>query len=41
MVEYIDEIVGRLEIKLKEEGLRENTLLIFTSDNGTNMSIVS
>ena len=41
MVEYIDEIIGRLEIKLKEEGLWDNTLLIFTSDNGTHRRIVS
>ena len=41
MVEYIDGIVGRLEIKLKEEGLWDNTLLLFTSDNGTHRRIVS
>jgi len=41
MVEYIDEIVGRLENKLKENGIWENTLLLFTSDNGTHRRIVS
>ncbi len=41
MVEYLDEIVGRLENKLKEKGLWDNTLLLFTSDNGTHRRIVS
>ena len=39
MVQYIDKNVGRLEDALKEFGLRENTLIIFTSDNGTNASL--
>jgi arylsulfatase A-like enzyme len=39
MVGYIDIIVGRLEKALEELGLRENTLIIFTADNGTAMSI--
>lgn len=34
MVSYFDEQVGALVKKLKEEGLYENTLLVFTSDNG-------
>lgn len=34
MVSYFDEQVGKLIEKLKEEGLYENTLVIFTSDNG-------
>ncbi|WP_169513427.1 sulfatase [Flexithrix dorotheae] len=34
MVYAMDENVGRLIKKLKDEGLWENTLLIFTSDNG-------
>ncbi len=41
MVEYLDEIVGRIEKKLMDEGLRENTLLLFTADNGTHRRIVS
>jgi arylsulfatase A len=41
MVEYIDLIVGKLVSKLDELGIRENTLLLFTGDNGTNHAIHS
>ena len=34
-VEYMDKIVGRLVAALDELGLRENTVVIFTGDNGT------
>jgi arylsulfatase len=34
MVSYLDEQVGELVAVLKELGLYENTLIIFTSDNG-------
>ncbi len=34
MVSYFDEQVGELVATLKEEGLYENTLIIFSSDNG-------
>ena len=34
MISYFDEQVGLLVQKLKDEGLYENTLIIFTSDNG-------
>jgi len=34
MVSYLDENVGKLVAQLKKEGLYENTLIIFTSDNG-------
>lgn len=34
MVESLDTSVGRLVAKLDELGLRENTIIIFTSDNG-------
>lgn len=34
MVESIDSSVGRLVKKVEEEGLTENTVFIFTSDNG-------
>ncbi|WP_165734251.1 arylsulfatase [Polaribacter sp. 20A6] len=34
MVSYLDENVGKLVTYLKKEGLYENTLIIFTSDNG-------
>lgn len=35
MVEYLDVVVGRLVKKLDELGVRENTLILFTGDNGT------
>lgn len=34
MIENLDKNVGKLLNVLKEEGLEENTLIIFTSDNG-------
>ncbi|NQU53990.1 MAG: sulfatase-like hydrolase/transferase [Bacteroidetes bacterium] len=41
MVNYTDKIIGQLEAKLKEKGVWENTLFIFTGDNGTHPSVVS
>ena len=41
MVQYIDKNVGRLEDTLSELKLRENTLIIFTGDNGTNSVLTS
>jgi len=35
MIENIDENVGRLRAWLDEQGLAENTIFIFTTDNGT------
>lgn len=34
MVSYLDENIGKLVTYLKNEGLYDNTLIIFTSDNG-------
>lgn len=34
MVSHFDEQIGGLIAKLKEEGIYENTIIIFTSDNG-------
>ena len=34
-VEYMDELVGRIVAALDEMGLRENTVVFFTGDNGT------
>lgn len=34
MVESLDENVGRILLALKENGLDENTIVVFTSDNG-------
>jgi len=41
MVNYLDSLVGRLADALEESGVRENTLIIFTSDNGTNADLTS
>jgi len=41
MVAYMDQIVGRIEDGLTELGLRENTIILFTTDNGTEQGIVS
>ena len=34
MVSYLDENVGKLIAQLKKEGIYENTIIMFTSDNG-------
>ncbi len=41
LVEYADVLVGRLVQALDEMGLRENTLIIFTGDNGTPRSFIT
>jgi arylsulfatase A len=41
MVTYMDKIIGRIVRKLDEAGLRENTLILFTGDNGTPRGITS
>lgn len=41
MMAFTDKTVGRLLDKLDQTGLTENTLVIFTGDNGTNRNIVS
>ena len=38
MVLMIDDIVGRIMDKLDEKGIRENTVFVFTSDNGSENS---
>lgn len=35
MIENIDDNLGRLEAQLEAKGLRENTILVYLSDNGT------
>lgn len=35
MVEYMDHLVGNVVKKLDETGLRDNTIVIWTTDNGT------
>jgi arylsulfatase A len=41
MVAYADKLTGKLLAKLDELGLRENTLILVTGDNGTGKGIVS
>lgn len=41
MVAYVDKMVGRISVKLDELDLRDNTLLLFTGDNGTSSAITS
>jgi len=41
MVEYTDKIVGKIVDKLEELGIAENTMVIFTGDNGTAASTVT
>jgi arylsulfatase A-like enzyme len=41
MVAYMDKLVGRITEKLDELGIRENTLVLFLGDNGTNRRITS
>jgi arylsulfatase A-like enzyme len=41
MVAYLDEIVGRLVQQVTDLGLREKTLILFYSDNGTDRRIKS
>ena len=39
MTRYADKCVGRIVDALNEHGLRENTVLIYTTDNGTGRSL--
>jgi arylsulfatase A len=39
MMNYMDKVVGRIIKKLDELGLRENTVVLFTGDNGTTRNI--
>ena len=41
MVEAMDTMVGRLVTTLEEAGIRERTLLLFYSDNGTHQDVAS
>ncbi len=34
-LEYLDQIIGRLVKVIEEAGVRDNTIIIFTADNGT------
>lgn len=41
MVAYLDQMIGRLDAKLGELGIRDNTLLLFLGDNGTHSTVTS
>jgi arylsulfatase A len=41
MTAYMDKMIGRLVAKLDELGVRENTLLIFLGDNGTQVNVTT
>lgn len=41
MVEYMDKIIGKIVSKLEDLKLRENTVIIFTGDNGTDKPVVT
>ncbi|MEC9094352.1 MAG: sulfatase-like hydrolase/transferase [Planctomycetota bacterium] len=41
MVNYADKLVGQVVTQLEKSGVSENTLLIFTGDNGTDKPIVT
>lgn len=41
MMSYTDRILGDINAKLEELGIKDNTLLIFTGDNGTDVPVVS
>ena len=41
MVAYMDKMIGRVDARLGELGIRDNTLLIFIGDNGTHSTVTS
>ncbi|MCM2372536.1 sulfatase-like hydrolase/transferase [Aporhodopirellula aestuarii] len=41
MVHYLDQIIGKILRSVDEAGKLENTLILFTADNGTNRAISS
>ncbi|NND98531.1 MAG: sulfatase-like hydrolase/transferase [Pirellulaceae bacterium] len=41
MVTYMDKTVGRILDQLDQSGVRDNTLVLFTGDNGTDTPVVS
>ena len=41
MMEYMDKEIGKLIAKLEDLGVRENTVVIFTGDNGTTQGVTS
>jgi len=41
MVDYMDKLVGQLVAKVRALGIDNDTVILFTADNGTNRAIVS
>lgn len=41
MVEYTDKIIGKIMTTLRESGIEDETIVIFTGDNGTHPSVYS
>ena len=41
MVAYTDHLVGKLVAKVEELGIQNNTIILFTGDNGTDVPVVS
>lgn len=41
MMEYMDFLIGKLMTNLEKNGVADNTLIMFTGDNGTNVKIYS
>jgi arylsulfatase A len=41
MVAYVDKTIGKLDARLEKLGVRDNTLLMFVGDNGTDTPIVT
>lgn len=41
MVQYTDKLVGRIDTKIRDLGLSENTMILFTADNGTHTRLSS
>jgi arylsulfatase A len=41
MTAYMDKLVGSVVSELEKQGLRENTLILFTGDNGTGTAVTS
>jgi len=41
MLAYADKLVGQIVSQLEKSGVRDNTLILFTGDNGTDQPIVS
>ncbi len=41
MTAFMDKLIGRLDAKLGELGIRDDTLLLFLGDNGTHSSVTS